>query len=195
LARDDTSETATMRRVRIADNLIYGVQREPWGGNGLFLQVGGGPSEIVIEHNTILQNGNIISAYGGTRDEPAALDRFVFRNNIARHNANGVIGQGRSVGRDSLTAFFPEAVFSRNVLAGGRESRYPGDNIFPDMDHFAQQFVDYAGQDYRLRPGSEFRRAATDGADLGVNFVGMVRAMGEQARQWLGLSARPVTER
>ena len=78
--------------------------------------------------------------------------------------------------------------FLRNALAGGRASRYPGDNLFPEMDRFSQQFVNYAGHDYRLKGDSEFRRAATDGADLGVNFVMLARTIGARAREWLGLS-------
>ena len=45
------------------------------------------------------------------------------------------------VGTDSINAFVPGALFLRNALAGGRESRYPGDNLFPEMDRFSQQIV------------------------------------------------------
>jgi hypothetical protein len=188
LARDDAGESGTARRIRIADNLVYRMDREAWGGNGTFLQIGEGPAELIVEHNTIIQRGNLITAYGGSKDNPAAVNGFVFRDNIALHNANGVIGQGFGIGTDSLAAFFPGGTFARNVLAGGRSSRYPGDNLFPEMDRFAQQFVNYAGGDYRLRPDSEFRRAGTNGADLGANFLTMARTIGARAREWLGLS-------
>jgi hypothetical protein len=189
LARDNAAPSETMRRVRIADNLIYAIDRSEWGGNGTFMQIGEGPSEVTVEHNTIIHSGNVLTAYGGSRDGPSVAERFVFRNNLSPHNQNGVIGQGLGVGSDSIAAFFPGALFLRNALAGGRASRYPGDNLFPEMDRFAQQFVNYAGHDYRLRSDSEFRRAATDGADLGVNFVTLVRTMGARAREWLGLGA------
>ena len=189
LAHDDNGASGTMRRVRIADNLIYGVERSVWGGNGAFMQIGEGPAELAVEHNTIIQTGNVITAYGGSRDTPAVSEKFVFRNNITLHNANGVIGQSLAVGNDTINAFFPGAVFLRNALGGGRASRYPGDNLFPEMERFQQQFVNYAGRDYRLRSDSEFRRAATDGADLGVNFVALVRTIGARARDWLGLGA------
>ena len=187
LARDDNGVSGTMRRVRIADNLIYAIDRSEWGGNGTFLQIGEGPSEVTVEHNTIIHSGNILTAYGGSRTNPSVAERFVFRNNITPHNANGVIGQGLAVGTDSINAFFPGGLFLRNVLAGGRSSRYPDDNLFPEMDRFAQQFVNYGGHDYRLKGDSEFRRAATDGADLGVNFVTLVRTIGARAREWLAL--------
>jgi hypothetical protein len=189
LGRDNMGESGTLRRVKISDNLIYAVDSKAWGGNGLFLLIGNAPAELVVEHNTVIQTGNVITVYGGTRESPAAVDRFVFRNNITLHNTNGIIGASLGVGTDTLTAFFPGATVVRNVMAGGRESRYPGDNLFPDSDRFARQFVDYAQQDYRLRRDSEFRRAATDGADLGVNFVALFRALGPYAREWLGLTA------
>jgi hypothetical protein len=187
LARDNNGASGTMRRVRIADNLIYAIGRE-WGGNGTFMQIGEGPSEIVVEHNTIIHSGNVVTAYGGSREAPSVAERFVFRNNISPHNQFGVIGQSLAVGNPSINAFFPGALFLRNALAGGQAARYPGDNLFPDMERFAQQFVNYTGRDYRLAGGSEFRRAATDGADLGVNFVMLARTIGARAREWLGLS-------
>ena len=187
LARDDGGASGTARGIRIADNLFHSFDRSQWGGNGNFMQVGEGPADLVVEHNTIVQSGNIITAYGGTRAAPAAATGFVFRNNLTLHNANGVIGQGLAIGNDSLAAFFPGSIFARNVLAGGRESRYPGDNLFPEVDRFTQQFVNYQRRDYRLRSDSEFRRAGTDRADLGVNFTGLVRAIGARARQWLEL--------
>jgi hypothetical protein len=188
LGEDNAGASGRMRRVKISDNLIYGVDGRVWGGNGLFLQIGNAPEEVIVEHNTVVQAGNIITVYGGTRDSPAVVEGFVFRNNIALHNAFGIIGTGMAMGTPTLTAYFPRATISRNVMAGGREARYSGDNLFPELDRFTQQFVDYAARDYRLRRDSEFRRAATDGADLGVNFVGLFRALGPQAREWLGLT-------
>ena len=113
LARDSNGASETMRRVRIADNLIYAIDRAEWGGNGTFMQIGEGPSEVTVEHNTIIHTGNVLSAYGGSRDAPSVAERFVFRNNISPHNQFGVIGQGLGVGSDSIAAFFPGAVFFR----------------------------------------------------------------------------------
>jgi hypothetical protein len=55
------------------------------------------------------------------------------------------------------------------------------------MEQFTAQFVNYHQHDYRLRPGSEFRGQASDGGDLGVNFIALARALGSRAREWLGL--------
>jgi len=61
-----------------------------WGSNGRFLQV----TETVdlrVDHNTILQTGNLITAYG------VPTQGFVFTNNIALHNQYGIIGDGSSM--------------------------------------------------------------------------------------------------
>ena len=46
LARDNNGASGPLRRVKIVDNLFYGVDRAVWGGNGTFLQIGEGPAEI-----------------------------------------------------------------------------------------------------------------------------------------------------
>jgi hypothetical protein len=189
LARDDGGASGPLQRLRIADNLIYAVDRAAWGGNGAFMQVGEGPAEIVVEHNTVLQTGNVITAYGGTRETPSAAERFVFRDNIALHNANGVIGQSLAAGNDTLAKYFPGAAFSGNVLAGGAAARYPAGNTFPTVEWLMQQFVNPDDRDYRLRPASTLRQSASDNRDAGASITAVVAATGSHASEWLGLPA------
>ena len=193
LARDNNGASGPLRRVKIVDNLFYGVDRAAWGGNGLFLQIGEGPPEIAVEHNTIVQTGNIITAYGGTRQAPSAAERFVFRDNIVLHNANGVFGNGLAVGNDTLSKYFPGAAFYRNVLAGGNASRYPPDNLFPAVDWLWDQFQNVAEHDYRLRPGSSLRQAGSDNRDVGVSYTALTEALGASAAALLGLPETPPT--
>lgn len=178
---DDNHPSGSTRGVVVSDNLFYGIDAQQWGGSGAFLLVGNAPSRITIEHNTISQSGNIISAYGGTKDAPATVEGFVFRNNVVRHNAYGVHGQGRAVGADSLDAFFPGAVFEGNVIAGGDARRYPGRNSFIAADDFARLFVDPAAGDFRLATG---RRLRSDGGSrqAGVDPEVVARARGALAR-------------
>ena len=153
------------------------------------MQIGEGPSELIVEHNTIMQTNNVLTAYGGSRESPPAVERFVFRNNIARHNANGVIGQSLAVGTDTINAFFPGAVFTKNVLAGGRASRYPGDNLFPELERFSQQFVNYAGsrlpaEERQRVPARRHRRRGSrrQFRRAGPNASGRARASGSESR-------------
>jgi len=191
LARDNNAASGPLRRVRIVDNLFYGVDRAVWGGNGAFLQIGEGPAEISVEHNTIVQTGNIITAYGGTRAAPSAAPQFVFKDNIALHNANGVIGTGLAVGNDTLSKYFPGAAFYRNVLAGGVAARYPADNSFPPVEWLWEQFQNVGNHDYRLRSGSSLRQSGSDGRDVGVSYTTLIEALGADAAAWLGLPETP----
>ena len=138
--------------MKIVDNLFYGVDRA-LGRQRRVPPGGEGPAEISVEHNTIVQTGNIITAYGGTREAPSAADRFVFKDNITLHNANGVIGQGLAVGNDTLSSTFPAR---RSIATSWRAyaSRYPADNSFPPVDWLWEQFQNVAEHDYRLRPGA-----------------------------------------
>jgi hypothetical protein len=149
--------SGSSRRITIQDNLFYGIDSNPWGGPGIFLLIGEGPSEITVERNTISQSGNIISAFGGTRDAPKPIAGFVFRENLVRHNAYGVHGADRAVGADTLKAFFPDAIFQGNVIAGGDRGRYPDGN----------QFIGPGEFDDRFRAAVRQREGATIGKAIG----------------------------
>jgi hypothetical protein len=92
-----------------------------------------------------------------------------------------VIGASRAFGNDTLNVFFPGALFTSNVLAGGNGSRYPGGNFFPGMSEFESQFADFNGGDYRLATSSRYRRGASDGTDLGANLDSLEKVAGVEA--------------
>lgn len=179
---DSNFPSGSTRRVKVADNLFYDIDASEWGGSGAFLLIGDGPSDIAIEHNTVSQSGNIIMAFGGTKDAPKPVAGFVFRDNLIRHNAFGVIGSDRAIGRGTLEAFFPGAVFISNTVAGGDPNRYPQGNTFINADEFVRAFVDVTAGDYRLKPTSRARAAASDGRDVGADVTGMMQALGTRQR-------------
>jgi hypothetical protein len=169
LGRDQHGDPSGVARgIRISGNLFYDIDKDRWGGPGYFMLIGHGPEDLIVEHNTVIHSGAVIEAYGGSPDRPITSPRFVFRDNLMRHNQIGVHGGGRSVGTDALDAYFPGSQFSRNVLAGGRASRYPPDNLFPSEEEFERSFVDFANQDYRLRTDASFSHAAADGGAIGA---------------------------
>ena len=174
----DANPSGRTRRLRIEDNLFYDIDAERWGGTGAFVLIGDGPADVAIEHNTVVQSGNILMAYGGSKDAPEAIAGVVFRDNLVRHNSYGVIGADRGVGTDTLEAYFPGIIFSTNGIAGGESRRYPSGNHFVDEREFESQFVNAAAGDYRLRPNSRFRKAASDGRDLGADVQAIMQALG-----------------
>jgi len=186
LGTDDARPSGPARRINVQNNLFFDVDQSAWGGNGVFMQLGEGPADVTVDHNTILHTGNLISAYGGTKDKPTPIVGFDFENNVARHNTYGVFGAGRSPGMDTLSTFFPGAIFTHNVLAGGNAARYPGGNLFPSVADFDRQFTDLKDGDFHLIPSSNWRGAASDGNDLGANIDALGQILGN-----LGFRERP----
>ncbi|MGE5360579.1 MAG: hypothetical protein ACM3NQ_16305, partial [Bacteroidales bacterium] len=140
-----------------------------WGGPGAFLQIGDGPANITVEHNTVVQTGSVVVAYGGSAQAPAQVAGFIFRNNMALHNEYGIKGDSRAIGNGTLTAYFPGAVVTRNVLAGGNASLYPDGNFFPSVSDFYAQFSNAQAGNFQLAASSSLLRSASDGSAIGVD--------------------------
>jgi hypothetical protein len=154
LGTDDIYPSQLMQRVVVADNLFEGL-------SGLGYQLLA-PAWVKIDHNTMLQGANIISADSGP------TPHFFFTNNINPHNDYGIFGSDHGVGNDSIGVFFPGGVVTADVMAGGDASNYPAGNFFPaTLDDVG--FVDMASGDYRLAPSSKYVGKATDGTDVGAD--------------------------
>jgi cellulose synthase/poly-beta-1,6-N-acetylglucosamine synthase-like glycosyltransferase len=169
LGRDDNFPSGQTRRVAIRNNLFDDVGGPQWGGGGTLLQVVRGAADVVFDHNTAFQSGNIIAAEG----EPNT--GFVYRNNIALHNAYGMVGTGTAPGKETLAAYFPDAVVARNVFVGAHPAPLPADNFFP-ASPAEVGFMDRERGDYRLAATSAYRGRGTDGKDVGVDFSEAVPA-------------------
>lgn len=181
IGADTNHPSGPTRGIHIVDNVFEDINAKQWGGTGAFLLIGNGPSDIVVEHNTVRQSGNIIMAYGGSKKEPVPVHGLQFRNNLLRHNLYGVHASDRAPGADSLRTFFPDAAFHGNVVAGGNPRNYPAGNVFITEEEFDGQFVDAARGDLRLRQNSRFRRAGTDGKDVGADIAAINRLRGARA--------------
>ena len=148
------------QRLRISNNLFEDITTR-WVGEGAFLKISE-TAGVEVDHNTVLQDGSIIIAYG------PPTTNFVFTNNVVHHNDYGVKGDGVAAGKDTLEKFFPNCLFKRNVVVGGQKSQYPADNFFlaaaADIG-----FVDTVKKDYRLADKSSYKNAATDGRDIGCD--------------------------
>ncbi|HEY1912079.1 MAG TPA: hypothetical protein VGG73_14230 [Vicinamibacterales bacterium] len=164
LGTDNIHPSLQTRSIVVRNNIFNDIDNQNWGGNGYFLQITGSPRDLVIDHNTVVQD----HASGIMMVDSVVLG-MVFTNNLARRNAYGIIGSDHAPGNDTISAFFPASTFAGNVIADGDASRYPSHNQFPSSDQFRAQFVSYASADYRLIPASSWRHAGTDGLDLGAD--------------------------
>jgi hypothetical protein len=174
LAYDGTHPSGSQRtsRVWIHNNLFVDIS-SAWGGGGRLFQLLGGAKDVVIEHNTERHTGPVLLAEG----DPNL--NFVFRYNISSHNEYGVIGTGSGVGNPTLKRYFPEALFTGNVLADKPRlaGLYPSGNFFPDS-LWDVGFADLDQGDYRLSTSSPYRRAAAGGRDIGADIPVLDVAMG-----------------
>lgn len=181
IGQDSNHPSGPTKGIRVEDNLFYDIDAKQWGGTGAFLLIGDGPTDVVIERNTVSQSGNIVMAYGGKKGQPARAEGFVFRGNAIRHNNYGVHGADRAPGRDSLDGFFPGAVFTGNVIAGGRASLYPDGNRFVPADAFSRLFVAPEEGDFRPAPGGPL--AVADGPGAGAAVEALARVVAKVARK------------
>ena len=169
---DSNYASQPTKRVLIKNNLFLDIGNPQWGGGGRLFQLSNGPSDVTIEHNTGFQTGQILYAAGSI---PSL--NFVFRNNIAPHNAYGVFGDGAGVGLSTLNKYFPDFQFSTNVLISNPFSKnYPSDNFNP-AGVAAVGFTNVATDDYSLNPTSPFSKKGTDNTDIGINWSQLQAAL------------------
>ena len=126
LGNDYAKPSGRATRITIKNNLLL--------TPGMAFQAGGEIGDLTIDHNTVDQGYTLMSLYKGTvwsagaaaaRPGTYAVEHLTYTNNLARHNAYGVKGQGTAVGTASLTAFSVSYVWTNNVLAGGAGFSYP----------------------------------------------------------------------
>ncbi len=165
LGFDNLHPTQQTHAIVIRNNVFSDIDDKAWGGNGYFLILTGGPRDVTVDHNTIVQkNADGVVKIGGP-----PVQGFVFTNNIAKHGEYGIVGDNHRPGNDTIAAYLPGSVIARNVLAGGPAGSYPAGNFFPSEASFETQFQSYAGDDFRLAGSSPWCNAGTDGIDLGAS--------------------------
>jgi hypothetical protein len=153
------------KRLLISHNLMTGIGGH-WNGDGVAFMILSGYEDVKIDHNTILNAGNTITADG------SPSPRLKFTNNIVQHNQYGIKGSGLNSGNPTIAAFFPNSDIRKNVFATPTEEGwgpfYPPSNFFPNT---LQEigFVNYPS-DLHLAPSSPYHQLATDGTDIGYGY-------------------------
>lgn len=180
LGSDNERRSQEAKRIRIANNLLTRIVVNDPNNIPYFLQTNGG-QQIYIEHNTVQQEGNIITAYG------APTRNFVFRDNIVQFNRYGIVCSidGGECGRaNAFCNCFPGGVFRGNIFADNLGAA-ANDNIadrYPAGNHFVSSFqrigfTDPLQGDWSLSGGSKARNKATDGKNPGAD-IDAIRAAG-----------------
>ena len=124
------------RRILIGNNLFMDVGGG-WGGGRLF-QLLDATDAVAIRGNTASQTDSIVVS----GDDPHS--GFAFTGNAVPHNEYGVVGPGTAPGNSTLAAYFPDAEFTHNEIAGGSARVYPAGNAFPSELESGEAGVDLA---------------------------------------------------
>ncbi|HEX5736721.1 MAG TPA: hypothetical protein VF131_28070 [Blastocatellia bacterium] len=162
LGRDDLHPSQQTRRIKIENNLFDEVGGAKLGGNGRLFQLLSGAAHVIINHNTAFQAAHILIGDG------APSTGLVYTNNITAPGEYGIFGGGASEGLISIEKYFPQAIIAGNIFVGRPSKVYPRGNFFAaSLDEVG--FVDRQKRDYRLKNGSAFKRAGTDGRDIGCD--------------------------
>ena len=164
---DDLNPSQQSARFLIRNNLFD--DNTSALGRGWLFNDWRGIVDLVIDHNTgFMDQASMMAGYGPNT-------RFTYTNNLTPIGVYGFAGDGTNQGVATLNAYFPGAVFARNVLAGSIPSLYPADNFFP-ASLAAVGFVDLEGGNYRLSALSLYRNAGTDGKDVGADMEAIAAA-------------------
>jgi hypothetical protein len=146
--------------------------------DGRFIKAGGEVGTLVIENNTVVNNGNIGAFYAGAvhpagesqRAALWAIENLTFRNNLTYANG-GLIGDGTAAGNQTLDTFVDVLTWTNNVLANrtGGES-YPLVTWHPSSVTHEAEFSNLTT--YDLKPTSTYINSGYDSSDLGWRELG-----------------------
>jgi hypothetical protein len=160
----NSAKAVPAARYLITHNVAEGVNSGPYGGDGVAFQLLGGLTDIVITHNTIINQN--VTASGVVFDGPP-VQRLVMHSNLFQGGPYGVKGSDESSGRGTLARYAPGAVFRRNVIVGGDCSAYPGEPACPPkMTEVG--FVNALRGNFRAGVGA-LRNRGLDGGDIGAD--------------------------
>lgn len=181
----------------ITDNLFYNIGDDfgsslpsIWMGRGCSADtLPLGFATVTIKHNTILHDSDhpnadadgtvsILFDFWRAPNQFTISDLTITDNMLRRlrysalgsEDASGTNGVEGTVSWDNITGTGTNT-YTKNVLAGATCASYPGTNYCPTVTTWWSEFIDYAGGDFRLNPGSQYKLFGTDAKDLGADIV------------------------
>jgi hypothetical protein len=164
--------TGTSGNITIANNLLDGST----AADSSFLGMNGGYN-VKVSHNTVMNNGSLISG----ASNPIA--NFEFTDNIVK---NGNYGFSCFIPPGTLNRCWPNMIVAGNVIVDNRgdqkangplQAIYPGRNWYPQAEREIR-FADLTRGNYRLTSDSPYRGKGTNGQDPGVNVDTLRSAIG-----------------
>lgn len=128
LSRIGAGSYAVLPTARIAftNNVFQLVDTGFIAGMKNSLQFNDLPDDVLIAHNTIVDDNNMTAAFGGLPGQ-----RFVYRDNAVNWGYYGIKGNGKGSGTSTLAFYAPNAFVAGNVFVAGAASVLPAGNYSP----------------------------------------------------------------
>ncbi|MCS6874083.1 MAG: hypothetical protein RML33_08790 [Acidobacteriota bacterium] len=120
LGKDDTFVSQVLRGLIIRNNLFLRIGTDNFAGGGYFVQVSDG-KDILIENNTVFNEGNIVTFHG------KMPENFIFRKNIVGHGLYGIHGLPNVF---SLTKEFQNNIVVNNRKVSNSDRAFPNGNLW-----------------------------------------------------------------
>ena len=158
LGTDNVAPSQRTNNITVRHNVFDDLTGATWGTGSRPFIIGDGPDAVTIDHNTIIStNSAAIWLYGGSATAPASATNAVVTNNMAAHNAYGIMGSNFASGLATIAVYLPAAIVAGNVLAGGAASKYPAGNFFRRWLRGRAISSTMRRGDYRLTPASVYK--------------------------------------
>lgn len=181
---DSIQSSQQTTRILIEHNLFditgYG------GATAKMFQMTYGPRYLTIQNNTGFTDSGITTSAIMYADELPKTTNFIFQNNLFSHGAAGFGGAASVTVDGTLTDWFSNPTFLKNVLIGaypfgtGSMPGSPTGN-FLEATMAGVGFTDISGafsaNNYTLTGGSAYHNAGTDGADIGCDIAALNAAL------------------
>ena len=167
-------------RYLISNNLF--IKNGGYPGKNIIFQLSNGVFDVTIKHNTVASSldttGTTLAlTYGPANSDYTQMERIVFQDNLLQAKSYPVFALG-DCSATTLSSAMPAYIWTNNVFAGpwptsvGCESnRMPqgSGNAYP-LAEATLGYTNPDGGDYRLSSASPYKRLASDGKDIGVDW-------------------------
>ncbi len=187
-AGTDGGQGIQSKRVKIYNNLFEDINGPAFGdsniygpNDGSFIKIGQA-HDVIIDHNTIFQTGEITWAFD-------TCSGFIYTNNLSNSfvsagSYQGVYGPGVQQGNATFSKYFTDITdankrFHKNVMIGGDANKYTNFNS-ASINYYPTSaanvgFVNYGNggldyHNYALTNTSSYHNNASDNKDIGADF-------------------------
>jgi hypothetical protein len=164
-ARNDSNlPSGVVQNVDISHNLFAGLDSAR--GTGAAFVLLNGPEQVVIDHNSVLDNRGTFISFDNTH-ATLPVNGFRYTNNFANHGDYGIHSSTGS-GKTALTNYYGTTYdMRRNAIRKhpDRTNSFPAENTVIDSD-----FRPMLDADLRIKDGTPLAAIeATDGGRIGAN--------------------------